>query len=294
LDSRSRVPDQVGLDQEYRQVICGAISGQLQNDPAGLSPQSGFSDDFGFLLKWRKWQKLKQINEVAKWGREWQKGGDWSPHSSSMAQARLLVPAYIEFVRVMGGGGAFRGQREGLDLGAGAGCIAAVLQSVSTLRMTASEWNDDGLNLIHRENPDLPARLIDLTSFDDQQKWDFILCRELYPFTRVNSFTDQAEMVSRIVDALKPGGVFLLVGSTASFPHCADYDLLADTFRKDGRVRSVSSIFLEAALVRFTAYRFLGRFGYTVANAIARVLLPLVKGRKWAAIGVVAFQKRGT
>ncbi len=210
-----------------------------------------------------------------------------------MAQARLLVPAYVEFVRVMVRGDALQGERDGLDIGAGAGCIAAVLQSASTLRMTASEWNEDGLDLIHRENPALPVRLIDLTNFDDQQKWDFILCRELYPFTRVNSFTDQSEIVSRIVDSLKPGGVFLLVGSTASFPHCADYNLLAATFRKDGRIRSVSSIFLEAVLVRFTAYRFLGRFGYVVANALARVLLPVLKGRKWAAIGVIAFQKRG-
>lgn len=185
-----------------------------------------------------------------------------------------------------------RPQASGLDIGAGAGCIAAALASIGGLHMTASEWNEDGIKLINRENPGLPTRMVDLMNFDDRDKWDFILCRELYPFTRTNAFSDQADMVSCVLDALTPGGVFMLIGSTASFPHCADYDLLIRTFRSDARVEGVSGPFLEAVLLRFRLYAFLGRPGYSLANALAKVIIPLIKGRRWAAVGVIVFQKR--
>ena len=236
--------------------------------------------------------KLRRINEVANWGREWQKGGDWSSHSSSREQARSLVPAYLRFVRMMCGDKPVRPQASGLDIGAGAGCIAAALASIGGLQMTASEWNEDGIKLINRENPGLPTRMVDLMSFDDRDQWDFILCRELYPFTRTNAFSDQADMVSRAIDALTPGGVFMLIGSTVSFPHCADYDLLIRTFRKDARVQGVSGPFLEAVLLRFKLYAILGRPGYKLANGLAKMVIPLIKGRRWAAVGVIVFQKR--
>lgn len=204
----------------------------------------------------------------------------------------MLVPAYLQFVRMVCGDRPVRQQASGLDIGAGAGCIAAALASLGGLHMTASEWNEDGVKLINRENPGLATQMVDMMSFDDQGKWDFILCRELYPFTRTNAFSDQADMVSRAIEALAPGGAFMLIGSTASFPHCADYELLIETFRKDTRIQRVSGSYLEAVLMRFNRYAFLGRLGYKLANALAKVVIPLVKGRRWAAVGVIVFQKR--
>ena len=61
--------------------------------PLGVSNRAKLTEGF----------KLRRINEVANWGREWQKGGDWSSHSSSREQARSLVPAYLRFVRMMCG-----------------------------------------------------------------------------------------------------------------------------------------------------------------------------------------------
>ena len=78
--------------------------------------------------------------------------------------------------------------------------------------MTASEWNDSGIELMRRENPHLATRKLDIMAFDDHEAWDFIFCRELYPFTRVNAFTDQHAIVSRLIDGLRPGGVLVLAG----------------------------------------------------------------------------------
>lgn len=237
---------------------------------------------------------MKQIDEVASWGREWQKGGDWTSHSSSREQAQLLVPAYLRYIKATCGEDAVRPDTNGLDIGAGAGCIAAAMASLGGLRMTASEWNEDGIKLINFENSDLPTRMVDLRTFDDRDAWAFILCRELYPFTRTNSFSDQAAMISRIVDALAPGGVFLLIGSTASFPHCADYDLLVKTFRKDVRIQLVCAPVLEAVLVRFRLFAFLRRLGYFLANVAGKLVIPLLKGSRWAAVGVIVLQKKSS
>ncbi len=234
---------------------------------------------------------MKRIDEVAGWGREWQKGGDWASHSSSREQARALVPAYLRYVREMCGDAV--PTPRGLDIGAGAGCIAAALGTAAGLQMTASEWNEDGIQLIHRENPGLVTRLLDIRDFDDRDAWEFILCRELYPFTRTNAFSDQSAMISSIVDALAPGGVFMLIGSTAAFPHCADYDLLVRTFRKDARIERVVGPMLEPVLMRFKYFGGLGRVGYVLANAAAKLVIPLLKGRRWAAVGVIIFQKKG-
>ena len=234
---------------------------------------------------------MRGINKVAHWGRGWQQGADWTSHTISKEQARLLVPAYLRFVRMVCVDCVVRPQSAGLDIGAGAGCIAAELASFGALQMTASEWNDDGIHLINQENSGLPTRTIDLMTFDDTEKWDFILCRELYPFTRTNAFTDQVDMVSRVINALTPGGVFMLIGSTVAFPHCADYDLMVRTFRKDVRVRRVVGPYFEAVLMRYKIYAFFGSFGYTLVNLLAKVVIPLIKGRNWPAIGVIVFQK---
>ena len=235
---------------------------------------------------------MSRIDDVARWGREWQKSGAWSPHTDSGERAQALACGYVKYLRLMCNYEPVAGTTKGLDIGAGAGYVAAALASQYKIAMTASEWNEDGIALIHRENPQLPTRVIDIMRFDDRGLWDFILCRELYPFTRVNAFSDQCDLVSRIIDALAPGGIFLLIGSTRSFPHCADYDFLVRIFRKDPRVKRVVAPYLEAIMLRIHRYPFLGRIGYWLANLLGELVFLVMMRRGWAAIRVIVFQKR--
>ena len=93
---------------------------------------------------------MTRIDKASGWGREWQKQGNWTPHTLTGELARSLVPGYLKFLRVMCGGLPAGGAGKGLDIGAGAGYVAAALAEQSGLQMTASEWNVDGINLIHR------------------------------------------------------------------------------------------------------------------------------------------------
>ncbi len=234
---------------------------------------------------------MSQLSEVATWGRQWQKEGDWTSHTLTQANARNIVSAYLKFIKLMSGWAPISHISKGLDIGSGAGYTASAFSTQSGLQMTASEWSEDGLSLISRENPGLPCRIIDVRTFNDNSAWDLIVCRELYPFTRVNAFSEQYDIISRIIDALTPNGVFMLIGSDVTYPHCADYDLLISSFRKDSRVKLVAQPFLEALLLRISGFSFLGRTAYKVLNRLAEFLFPLIKGKKWAAIRIMIFQK---
>lgn len=235
---------------------------------------------------------MSRIDEVAGWGREWQKNGDWTPHTNTLDRSRRLARGYVALLRVMLDYRLDRETKNGLDIGAGAGHLAAALESEAKLRMTASEWNEDGIELIRRENPQLSVRTVDVMKFEDKEIWDFVLCRELYPFTRVNAYSDQFELISRIIDALKPGGVFMLVGSTVSYPHCADYALLVRNLRMDPRIEAVTSPILETVLIRIRQFSFLGRAGYRIANLLGELVFLVMRRRGWAAIRVMAFRRR--
>ena len=143
---------------------------------------------------------------------------------------------------------------------------------------------------MRRENPQLAARKLDIMAFDEQGAWDFIFCRELYPFTRINAFSDQHAIISRLIDGLRPGGVLVLAGSEVMWPHCADYRLLMRTFGRDARLAFAGPKYPEALLARFEL-----RFG-SAYRLLAVLLQPLLafkqRWRGWARINVIVFRKR--
>jgi SAM-dependent methyltransferase len=195
---------------------------------------------------------IYQLEETARWGEEWQRAGEWAPHTVAEDEAIKLAAGYLRMVRVASGRKDNAGIR-GLGIGSGAGYLETAMVRHG-IRMVASEWNEDGLRLIKSQNPDLECRQLDLLDFVDKNNWDLILCRELYPFTRANAFSRQMEILSRLVDALRPGGVLLLIGSDVSYPHCMDYRLMLRCLRSDPRIARIFGPVLEAAAKRTRAF----------------------------------------
>jgi SAM-dependent methyltransferase len=183
------------------------------------------------------------------------------------------------------------GVSRGLDLGAGAGYLAESLRQ-SGILMTASEWNDIGINLINDLNPKLPTRKIDVLAFSDPDAWDLIICREVYPFTRVNAFTDQLKIVASLIDSLRSGGVLVLTGSDVAYPHCMNWSLLIDVLKKDHRLSIVSGRHSEAIGRRPTVWMF-GYSSYCVMGALLRPFIIMKKMfTRWADIGVIILRKQ--
>ena len=236
---------------------------------------------------------MKKIDEASSLGRDWQakKNNDWKIHTVEKDRAIRISSGYFNFLHVICGLNFKNNNLLGLDIGSGAGYLASEVASKFNIKMTASEWNEDGVKLINKQNPHLATRLIDIMTFHEKDSWDFILCRELYPFTRVNSYSDQYEVVSRIIDSLKPNGVFLLVGSDVSHPHCMDYKLIRKNFQTDERIKMVTMPYLESIILRIYKYSYFGKLIYILSNKIGEIIFRLMKHRKWAAIRVIAFQK---
>ena len=233
----------------------------------------------------------QSIKDVAKWGEEWQRSDQWKVHTLAPAPAEKFVKSYLGFLRSMCGWHPVAGRTAGLDIGAGAGNIAAAFGRHG-IDMVASEWSDAGLALIQRENPGLKTRKLDLMEFTDHRAWDLIFCRELYPFTRVNAFTDQHRIVSRLIDALKPGGVLMLVGSDVLWPHCLDQRLLIKELRKDPRLARVSDRYLEIVVRRSLPER-IGKIAYKLASTLLWPVVAYKRSKGWAAIYVIAVHKYG-
>ncbi len=229
------------------------------------------------------------IKDVAAWGEQWQSSGEWHAHTVGPVESTKLAGGYLAFVSAVCGWRPQPQHTNGLDIGAGAGHLAAAFAQRG-LHMTASEWNDSGIELMRRENPQLAARKLDIMAFDDHDAWDFIFCRELYPFTRVNAFTDQHAIISRLIDGLRPGGVLVLAGSEVMWPHCADYRLLIRTLGRDARLAFAGPKYPEALLTRFEL-----RFGSSY-RLLAALLQPLLafkqRLRGWARINVIVFRKK--
>lgn len=231
---------------------------------------------------------MRALDKVSQWGREWHQYGSWAPHTADTDRARVLVCMYRKLIRVFCKRSLEAEDFRGLDIGAGAGNVAAMLGQ----GMVASEWNEDGVALIKKVNPQLPTRLIDIREFSDLEEYDLILCRELYPFTRVNAFTDQVELVSKVIDALKPSGVFLLVGSTASYPHCADYKLIIKHFNNDQRISLITPPLLEAVMIRIYSFNYFGKYLFRILSSLGGFAAKLIKGSRWTPIYLIIFQKK--
>ena len=232
------------------------------------------------------------FEKTAAWGRGWQASGNWKPHTMGHEDATNAAYNYLKFIQDICGGMPLPGKTEGMDVGAGAGFFSAAFTKFG-INMVATEWNDDGINLIRQENPQLQTRKIDVLTFHEPTSKDFIFCRELYPFTRVNAFTDQYETISRLIDSLKPGGVLVIVGSDILRPHCADWELLIRSFRTDKRLALVSARYLELLMRRRKYWGRLGCFGYWTAAAILWPFLAYKKRfHSWALISAIVFRKK--
>lgn len=236
-------------------------------------------------------KRIAQLEETARWGAEWQSAGDWSAHTVTGDEAAKLAAGYLGIMRAASGRKDWTGAR-GLGIGSGAGNIEAALAKFG-IDMVASEWNEDGLRLIAAQNPQLERRQVDLLDFSDTADWDLILCRELYPFTRTNAFSEQMGILSRLVEALRPGGILLLIGSDVSHPHCMDYRLMRKCLKEDVRVEGIAGPVLEFVVKR-TSGMPMTRTGYRILNplgVIALSVLRLLRSRPVAAIRVYPIVK---
>ncbi len=211
-----------------------------------------------------------QLEETARWGSEWQSGSDWTPHTIARGEADRIARGYIGLLRLMGAGDRL-GDKKAIGIGSGAGHLEAALAEFG-IDVTASEWSEDGIRLIRSQNPSLKSLIVDLMSFHDIAAWDLILCRELYPFTRTNAFSQQYVIVSRLIDALRPGGVLILSGSTVSRPHCLDYKLMLRELRSDPRINETLGPILEPVVKRMR-FSSAGRFGLRMQAAFGELAL---------------------
>ena len=189
------------------------------------------------------------IESALHWGREWQseRGPALAHHTVTRESAARLALAYVGILRRALSSQDFSGL-QGLGIGSGAGHLEEAIHRLG-LPMTVSEWNDDGLALLASEVPALPRRLIDISTFDDREGWDVILCRELYPFTRVSDYPAQMDLIRRMLMALRRGGVLLLIGSDASVLDHLDYSTMCRDLRRDGF--DVLTPVLEPVIKRF-------------------------------------------
>lgn len=178
---------------------------------------------------------MNKIESALQWGREWQCDGGadlLQHHTLGSVQATRIAAGYMAVLRYITGRRVMSSLR-GLGIGSGAGHLEAALDQLG-LQMTASEWNEDGVALLAREVPSIPRRLIDLASFADREAWDVIVCRELYPFTRVDDYPAQMELIARMLSALRCGGALLLVGSDVNAEGHLDYDGMRRDLRAAG------------------------------------------------------------
>ena len=210
-------------------------------------------------------EPIAQLEETARWGEAWQRTGEWGPHTAAEDEAVKLAAGYLRMMRVASGRKDISGMR-GLGIGSGAGYLEAAMAKHG-IRMVASEWNENGLRLIEAQNPQLERRQVNLLDFVDKNSWDLILCRELYPFTRTNAFSRQIEILSRLIDALRPGGVLLLIGSDVAYPHCMDYRLTVRCLGADPRIANILGPVLESAAKRLGGFP-MNKASYRILNAV--------------------------
>jgi SAM-dependent methyltransferase len=232
-----------------------------------------------------------QLDETARWGAEWQSASDWKPHTVARPEADRIARGYVGLLQLMGAGERL-GDKKAIGIGSGAGHLEAALAEFS-IDVTASEWNEVGIRLIRSQNPSLNSRIVDLVSFHDIDAWDIIVCRELYPFTRTNPFSRHYVILSHLIDALRPGGVVILSGSTVSWPHCLDYKLMFRELRSDPRVHETLGPILEPVVKRMR-FGSAGKFGLQVQAALGALALWAINASRReqiAGIGVYAIRK---
>jgi hypothetical protein len=221
----------------------------------------------------------------------WQISDNWEHHTVSGTRAVALAKAYMALAKTLGLGDGYG--LVGLDIGAGAGFISRELE-MHGVGMTASEFSKDGCALIRANNPQIPVVQLDVTNYCEKNRWDLIVARELYPFTRVNAFTDQYAAVKRLVESLAPNGVLLLAASDVTFPNCLDQKLLVRMLRTQKNVKEVKSV-LEPLAMRLAA---LSPKLMAIEKAVEICFAPIIYLKKlspqgFAAIKIIGVRKQG-
>ncbi|PLY10489.1 MAG: hypothetical protein C0626_05810 [Arcobacter sp.] len=178
-----------------------------------------------------------------------------------------------------------------IDLGCGAANITNEFLKKG-FNIKGLEYSDDAMNMLKRNNPQLNLVQGDMTKFKEDNSYNFIFSREVYLITRVNSYLEQHKIVSNIIDSLKSGGIFMLVGSDVNYPQCMDYDLIIKNFRKDHRIKFVSDKYYEILITKFHQYIF-GKISYKICELL---FLPLIWYKKryqmWASQYIIVFEKK--
>ena len=211
-------------------------------------------------------------------------------HTTGQKVSKHLVSGYMNFLSKIINN-KFDKDNNCIDIGCGAGYIANEFKNQS-LNIKALEYSDDAIAAVKKYNPALNIIQGDMTIFKELSSYDFIFSREVYLITRVNSFTDQYNIISNMIDNLKPGGVFMLVASDVSYPHCMDYDLIIETFKKDYRLSYVSDKYYEIIFNKFSKFIF-GKISYNIINLFLRPLIWYKKKyQNWASIYIIGFVKK--
>ena len=244
-----------------------------------------------------KWSYRSFASKKSGWQNDKQ---GWESHTVAPQKARLLVGGYLLLIKKLKldfqlkSSSDWNGKNV-LDVGAGAGYISrALLEQGCTVLST--EHTEEGVELIKKHNPDLETGIFDIASsssnIDIGKKFNLIICRELYPFTRVNCFESQVDSLNNILNFLDDNGVLLLIGSTVSHPHCADYKLLFNTLNNDKDYQYYGG-YAEPFISRKRILN-LGIFFVKITSFCLSVLTPLISrimGRGYADIKVYVIKK---
>lgn len=208
-------------------------------------------------------------------------------HTADRDMARSLVDGYMALLRLLGvrlpeGGRA-------IDLGCGAGYITAELKARG-LEVRGLEYDEVAVAAARAHNPGVEFVVGDVSRFREPGGYDLIFTREVYLFTRVNAFSDQDRVIGSLIESLRPGGALVLVGSEHSYPHCADYDRLIESARRDPRTRAVSGKYTEQLLARAPGLVSVPLLYRALRLALAPVLWWKSR-RGWAEKHVIVFRR---
>lgn len=151
-------------------------------------------------------------------------------HTVEDRYAKKIVDGVIKFLNIFNF--SLPQNNTCIDLGCGAGNITKSFLSRG-FNISGLEYGEDPINIARHFNPDLNIEQGDMSTFFRPNQYDFIFSREVYLITRVNAFDDQLAMIKRIIQSLKKGGVFILIGSDISHPHCMNYNLIIKTIKKE-------------------------------------------------------------
>lgn len=208
----------------------------------------------------------------------WQKSKeDWESHTVPPIKAKLLVDGYLLLLKGLKLDFVLDSNEPkvntALDIGAGAGYIGHALYETG-FSVLCTEHTKQGVAFLKEKNPELDVELFDIANCKSiiDQKFDLIICRELYPFTRVNCFESQLESLENILSYLNKEGMLLLIGSTISFPHCANYKLLLETLNKSNKYE-----YLHKYAELFVSRQFFMFFGPLLVRNLSRLLALVIK-----------------